>query len=215
MSDLPVIVIGAGGHAAVLADALLACGATVLGFTDPRPELAGTRLCGLPVLGGDEVLQAHEPQTVRLVNGIGGVRPHPLRRTVQQGLEARGWSFAGVRHPSAIVSPFAALGDTVQLMARCVVQPHARLGAGCIVNTAAVIEHDVDVGEYAHVAPGAIVCGAVRVGRDSHVGAAAVLRQGVSIGPATLVGAGAVVVKNFEGNGLLVGVPARQAVQAT
>lgn len=210
MSELPIVVVGAGGHAAVVADALLAAGATVLGFTDPRPEVAGTRICGLPVLGGDEVLEAHRPQVVRLVNGIGGVRPHSLRRTVQQRLEARGWRFVGVRHPSAIVSPFAVLGDTVQLMARCVVQAHARLGVGCIVNTAAVVEHDVEVGEFAHVAPGAIVCGAVRVGGESHVGAGAVLRQGVSVGPWTLVGAGAVVIKDFEGRGTLVGMPARQ-----
>lgn len=215
MSELPIIVIGAGGHAAVVADALLAAGATVLGFTDPRSEVAGTRICGLPVLGGDEVLQAHTCQTVRLANGIGGVRPHLLRRSVQQRLESQGWSFAGVRHPSAIVSLFAEVGDTVQLMARCVVQAHSRLGKGCIVNTAAVVEHDVDVGEFSHVAPGAILCGQVRVGPDSHVGAGAVLRQGVSVGAWTLVGAGAVVVKDFEGNGSLVGMPARQVEQAT
>ena len=215
MNALPIIVIGAGGHAAVLADALLAAGASVLGFTDPRPEIAGTRLCGLPVLGGDEVLQGYSPEAAHLVNGIGGVRPHVLRRTVQQRLESQGWHFVGVRHPSAIVSPFAQVSDTVQLLARCVVQAHARLGEGSIVNTAAVVEHDVQLGEFVHVAPGAIVCGAVRVGQESHVGAGAVLRQGVSVGPWTLVAAGAVVVKDFEGKGSLVGVPARQAMQAT
>ena len=55
----PVIVIGAGGHAAVVADALLAGGAVVLGFTDPQPARRGSMLCGLPVLGDDVELGAN------------------------------------------------------------------------------------------------------------------------------------------------------------
>ena len=209
MSSIPIIVIGAGGHAVVVADALLSVGATVLGFTDTRAELAGSQICGLPVLGNDEVLATRTSQNVNLANGLGGTGKNAPRRAVQQRLESEGWHFIGVQHPSAIVSPFATIGDAVQLLVGCVVQARARLGDGCIVNSAAIVEHDVELGEFAHVAPGAIVCGAARVGKESHVGAGAVLLQGVSVGSLTLIGAGAVVVKNFKGNGLLVGVPTK------
>ena len=212
MTDTVIIVIGSGGHAAVVVDALLAAGTRVLGFTDADAAQHGRMLCGLPVLGDDSVLRssaaAHATATLRLANGIGGTRGEGLRRAVQRQLEACGWQFVQVRHPAAVVSPFARVAAGVQLFASCVVQAGAEIGEGCIVNTAAIVEHDVVLGEFVHVACNATLCGDVRVGANSHVGAAAVVRQGVQLGEATVVGAGAVVLRDFEGGATLVGAPA-------
>ena len=209
--SFPLLVVGAGGHASVVADALLASGQTVIGFTDADENRRGQRLCSLFVLGRDEdVLDEYLPEQTRLANGIGGVDGTTLRQSVQQRLEALGWLFDSVKHPSSITSPFARVGRAVQLLARSVVQPGAVLGDGCIVNTAAVVEHDCLLGDFVHVAPGALLCGAVRVGARSHIGAGAVVRQGVQLGAGTVVGAGAVVVSDFAGEGTLVGSPARR-----
>jgi sugar O-acyltransferase (sialic acid O-acetyltransferase NeuD family) len=208
----PIIIIGAGGHAAVVADALLAAGERVLGFTDTDKARHGRTLCGLPVLGDDSVLDAYAPDTLALANGTGGVgsaSAEPQRSTVQERLSAVGWRFTPVRHPAAVVSPFARIGNSVQLLAASVVQAGAEIGEGCIVNTAAVVEHDVTLGAWVHVAPRALVCGDVTVGARSHIGAGAVVRQGLRLGEDTVVGAGAVVVKDFVGSCLLVGIPAR------
>jgi len=213
--SLPVIIIGSGGHAAVVADALLASGARVLGYTDSDPRRRGARLCGLPVLGDDSVLEEHLPGQAVLANGIGGTRVAKLRRTIQERLEASGWEFVAVRHPAAVVSPFATIGAGAQLLAACVVQAGATVARGCIVNTAAVVEHDVQLGDFVHVAPRALLCGTVVVGANSHIGAGAVVKQHVRVGADTLVAAGAVVVGDFAGNGVLVGVPARVAVART
>jgi sugar O-acyltransferase (sialic acid O-acetyltransferase NeuD family) len=209
MNGNGIIIIGTGGHAAVVADALLAAGQCVLGFVDKEVMQPGQHLYGLPVMGDDTALEGHDATKVRLANGIGGTRGEGLRAAVQRRLEAEGWQFVTVRHPSATVSPFAKLGTGVQLMAHSVVQPGARIGRGCIVNSAAVIEHDVQLGEFVHVACNATLCGGVSVGARSHIGAAAVVRQGVQLGVATVVGAGAAVVSDFAGSGTLVGVPAR------
>jgi sugar O-acyltransferase (sialic acid O-acetyltransferase NeuD family) len=209
MTKTDVIIVGAGGHAAVLADALLLTGRRILGFVDSDASRWGQSLCGLSVIGGDEVLASYDPATVHLANGIGGAKGEGLRARVQQRLEALGWQFTTVRHPSAAISPLAQLGPSVQLMAQSVVQPGAQLGAGCIVNSAAVVEHDTLVGDFVHVACNATLCGGVEVGAGSHIGAAAVVLQGVRLGQATVVGAGAVVLEDFEGGGTLVGVPAR------
>jgi len=205
-----VIVVGAGGHAVVVADALLATGRSVVGFIDPAADLQGRSVCGLPVLGGDEVLAQHSSSDVVLANGIGGVGDPSVRMRVQQRLRGLGWSFVGVVHPSAVVSPFAAIASDAQLLARAVVQPNASIGQGCIVNTGAVVEHDASLGAWSHAAPGAVICGGVQVGERCHVGAGAVVMQGVRLGPQTIVGAGAAVVRDFEGSGTLVGVPARK-----
>jgi sugar O-acyltransferase (sialic acid O-acetyltransferase NeuD family) len=205
----PIIIVGCGGHGLVVADALLASDAQILGFTDADPSRHGQLVCGLVILGSDDVLDRYEPDQVVLVNGIAGARNEAFRRVIQQRLSASGRRFVGVRHPSAIVSPFASVADDVQLLAGCIVQAEAVIGNGGVVNTAAVIEHHVRIGDFVHVAPRAVICGGATIGGGSHLGAGCVIRQGIHIGPGVLVGAGAVVVKDFSGPGMLLGVPAR------
>lgn len=206
-----VIVIGAGGHASVVADAVLAAGGTVIGFTDADHTRHGLLVCGLPVLGDDRVLSRHDRTTVRLANGLGTIGgPHDeRRRIVQEQLSDDGWQFVTVRHPAAIVSRFATVADGAQLLALSVVQAGARIGTGVIINTSAVIEHDSSIGAWTHVAPGAVVCGGVQVGERSLIGAGAIIRQQVVIGSECLIAAGAVVVKCVASRGIVAGVPAQ------
>lgn len=203
------IIVGAGGHARVVADALLCAGGRVLGFIDADATLHGRCVLDLPVLGGDDALARHDPREVQLVNGIGGVEAGPsLRERVQARLQTQGWRFAGVRHPAAVVAASAVIGEGCQLLAGSVLQPGASLATGSIVNTGAVVEHDCRVGAWNHIAPRALLCGGVHTGEFVHVGAGAVLRQGIRIGDGTLVAAGAVVVRDVVG-GTVAGVPAR------
>lgn len=210
--NLPVIVIGAGGHAAVVADALRESGAKVLGYTDPDPRLHGTLRLGLPVLGGDDVLAKHAPERVRLANGLGfvsGSGRTAARARVQQRLQSLGWTFSPVIHPHALISRHATLAADVQVLAGAIVQAGAQVGIGTIVNTAAVVEHDAIVGAWCHVATRATLCGQTCVGDGCLIGAGAVLRQSVSIGADTVIGAGAVVLRDSAGGETLCGVPAR------
>ena len=208
----PVVIIGAGGHATVVADALLEAGTQVLGFTDSDASLHGTRRLGLAILGTDDVLGQYRPDEVRLVNGLGfvaGTGRASVRARVQQRLEAAGWTFVGVVHPRAVVSRHATIGAGTQVLAGAIVQAGARVGANTIVNTAAIVEHDALVGDWCHLAPRATLCGQTQVGAGSLVGAGAVLRQSIAVGEDTLVGAGAIVLRDSPGRETLCGVPAR------
>lgn len=204
------MVVGAGGHGIVVADALLAEGRTVLGFVDPA-LMGATVIPGLDVVGSDDSLDLQGGYD--LVNGVGGTGAgagRELRRRVQARLEALGFRFTGVRHPTAIVSRHAVVGEGVQLMAGSVVQAGAQIGAGVIVNTGAVIEHGCRIGAFTHCASGAILCGDVQIGDGAHIGAGAVIRQGVRLEAGVVVGAGAAVLDAGSGEGMLVGVPARR-----
>lgn len=213
MTGRPVIVIGAGGHATVVAEALRAEGRRVLGFSavtagpDPLP--------GLSVLGADADLDADGGYD--LVNGIGGTgagAEPDLRRRIQQGLEARGFRFTGVRHPTAIVSDHARIGEGAQLMAGCIIQAGASIGPGSLINTAVIVEHGCALGAFVHCASGSVLCGDVEVGDGGHIGAGAVVRQGVRLEPGVVVGAGAVVLDPGLGPGALIGAPAKRRVIA-
>ncbi|RCS57432.1 acetyltransferase [Parvibium lacunae] len=210
MNDNPVIVVGAGGHAAVIADTLLAQGRSVLGFVDPSIQAGSRLICGLQVLGDDDHLDNYSPAHVSLANGIGSISYPFLRKKVQEYLQALGWYFIGVVHPSAIVSPYAKVAPDVQILANTVVQANAIISEGCVINTGAIIEHDAILGSWVHAAPGSLVCGGAKLGDFCHVGASATVIQGIQLGAETLIGAGATVIRSFAGKGTLVGIPAKK-----
>jgi sugar O-acyltransferase (sialic acid O-acetyltransferase NeuD family) len=207
---VPVIIVGAGGHARVLLDALVLSGTPVHGFTDSDVRLSGTRVLGYPVLGDDSVLHSLSPKKFQLVNGIGSVGVMTARRRIAEELLPRGWTFATVVHPAATVSGTAKLEPGAQVFAGAIVQTGCRIGIGAIVNSGAIVEHDCNIGSYVHVAPGATLSGNVVIGDESHIGAGAVVIQGIRLGFRTTVGAGAVVVTDDPGEGTLIGVPARR-----
>lgn len=199
-----VIIIGAGGHAKVLLDALQLMSCKVIGFVDPAFAKGTQGPGGVPVLGGDEALKDFAVSHVQLVNGIGSVGPTAARSAVYQRGKQAGFSFARVVHPSAVVSPSAIVGEGVQIMAGCVVQSGAEIGANSILNTRASVDHDCRIGETVHIAPGVTLSGNVRVGDRTHIGTGAVVIQGISIGADSLVAAGAVVYRDIPDAGRLI-----------
>lgn len=207
---MAVVVLGAGGHAKVLIDALLLLGVEVIGATDPDPALAGKAILGVPVIGGDEMLARHKPGTVQLVNGLGGVRPHPARRQLFQRFKALGYAFTSVVHPAAVVARDVALGEGVQIMAGVIVQAGSRVGRDAIINTRASIDHDCLLGEHVHIAPGVVLSGGVAVGDDTHVGTSATVIQNVRIGRGCLIAAGATVIRDIPDGMAVAGIPARE-----
>ena len=205
----PVVIIGAGGHAKVVADALLAMGCVVRGFLDIDPARRNANINGVAVLGGDDYLTDRDIAEIELANGIGSVRTLEARRAVFERFRGRGFRFATVVHPRAVVASSASLGEGAQIMAGAIIQPNAVIGENTIVNTGAIIDHDCRVGAHCHVAPGCTLSGNVTIGSGSHIGTGSSVRQAVRLGAHTLVGAGAVVVNDYPDAAILLGVPAR------
>lgn len=210
MSDAPVILIGAGGHARVLLDALSLSGAAILGLVDKDPALIGQKVLGYEVLGGDEEVRKRAPGTIRLVNAIGSDKAMDRRRSVYETWRKAGYSFASVQHPGAIVSRHAMTAAGVQIMAGAVVQACASIGENTIVNTGATVDHDCNIGAHVHLAPGVTLSGNVHVGDGTHVGTGAKVIQGRRIGARCTIAAGAVVVRDVADGTTAKGIPARE-----
>ncbi len=206
----PVMVIGAGGHAKVLIDALLCAGRNVVGVVDIDPARHGGQILSVSVLGGDEVIGSNPHGRAELANGIGSVKTLDARAAIYDRWVSQGHRFADVVHPSAVVSPRARHGGGVQIMAGAVVQPGCDLGKNVLVNTRASIDHDAVIGDHVHIAPGATLSGGVTVGSFTHVGTGAVVIQGVKIGRRCLIAAGAIVTRDVPDETAVRGTPARQ-----
>lgn len=209
MSDLPLLVLGAGGHGRVVASTLLLTGRRVIGFLDADRALWGTKKIELPVIGDDACLQDFSTESVRLVNGIGSTALSQIRKKIFEDYKGKGFFFDSVIHPSACVSPSTILGEGAQVMAGAVIQIGAKIGCNVIINTGAIIDHDCVIGAHTHVAPGATLSGGVTIGCSCHIGVGAVMIQSVELGDESMVGAGAVVIRSHAASSCLVGVPAK------
>jgi acetyltransferase EpsM len=205
-----VVVLGAGGHGTVLAEAAgLLSGVKVIGFLDRDPGRVGTSVLGIPVLGGDEMLEDLAGRADTFLVGLGLGSGLVRRRQVFEHALAHRLLPLTLVHPQATLSPSAQLSAGCEVLAGSVVGPRAAVGTHATVNTAAVVEHDAVVGAHAFISPGAILLGAAQVGEGVLVGAGAVLLPGVTIGAGAVIAAGSVVTHDIDPGGRVAGVPAR------
>ena len=207
--NFPVLVLGAGGHAKVLIEALSTASVEILGVVDPDPALMGMTVLGIPVLGDDREVLKYSSGTVRLVNGLGSIGLPNRRQSLFEQFKAKGYNFATVVHPSAVVAADAQLGEGSQVMAGVVIQPSCHIGANSILNTRVSVDHDCHIGDHVHIAPGSVLSGNVSVGKSSHIGTGSTIIQGINVGRHTVVGAGSVLLKDVPSGVTVYGVPAK------
>lgn len=195
---LPLIMLGAGGHARVLHALAIAADHPVMGVCDPELVAKGeAHWNGIPVLGGDEALQGIDPASTGLINGIGQLVGSQLRERIYTRMRSAGFHFPPLIHPSAWVAPDVTLDDGVQVMAGAIVQPGCSIGSNTILNTRAGVDHDCIIGAHVHVAPGATLCGGVQVDDGAFIAAGAVLIQSLHIGARAIVGAGSILTRSL------------------
>jgi len=213
--DKPLItcvILGGGGHTKGLIDSIIAAKLDfkIVGILDPDNEKWGKEILGVEVIGGDELLQVLLADGVRnFIVGLGGAGDCKPRMSLYQYALETGLQPLSIIHPTAYISPFAALGYGAQVMPRVTVMPGVRIADNVILNTGAIIEHDCLVGSHSHISSGAHLAGNVTIGVCSHIGIGAVVKEGIKISDNVLVGAGAVVVKDILANLTVVGNPAK------
>jgi sugar O-acyltransferase (sialic acid O-acetyltransferase NeuD family) len=208
---IPAIGVGAGGHAKVVLEILRLQGQyEPVGLLDPRHELWGTEVLGVPVLGGDTLLGKLYRDGIRHVFiGVGSVGDTGIRRRLYDASQRLGFTPVRAIHPRAVVAPSARIGEGATVMACAVVNADAVLGHNVIVNTGAIVEHDCVIGDHVHVATGARLAGGVSVGDGAHIGVGAAVREYVRIGHHAVVGAGSAVVRDVPERVVVGGAPAR------
>ena len=201
-----VVLIGMGGHALVVAEALQATGRAIVGYCDhaPKSEYAGD----IPYLGSEdsELARTHLSQSAFLVT----IGDNSLRHKITQSLLVQQYQLAlPAVHPSATISPSVSLGRGAQVQGGVVVNAGATIGESVILNTGCIVEHECSVERFVHIAPGAVLAGSVSISEGAFVGANATVIQGCKIDKEAIVGAGAVVICDIPPGRTAVGNPAK------
>lgn len=199
-----VVILGGGGHAAIVESALsqIGCGTGAV-LDDSLAK--GTKIIEAEVSGKISDLDAFKSQTDLVHIAIGSCE---ARFVLARLAKEKGFRLKTVVHPTAFVDPSAKLGEGVFVAAGAFIGPRAEIGDGVIINTHASVDHDCKVGEFSHICPGTILAGAVTVGPLTTVGAGSVVKPLIKIGANDLIGSGSVVVKNIGNNTVSFGNPA-------
>ena len=197
------ILLGASGHAKVVASAIQAEGNKVMAFYDDDPLLLGKHIACSVVAGSLRDLK----DEASIYGHIICIGANLTRKTVSHSFCELLWGC--VIHPSSFVAPSVQLGEGVVVMAGAIVQPDVKLGNHCVINTHCSVDHDCYLADYSHISPGATLCGNVTVGECSYIGAGSVIKQGVNIGRNVMIGAGSVVISDIADNVIAYGNPAK------
>lgn len=205
-----LIIIGAGGHAKVVADTADRQSIyAVLGFLDPK-IVVGTQVLSWTVLGDDEALSYNSSISAsHFIVGFGGHQSTRHRIEIFSKALDCGLEPGCVIHPRADVSRFALVEPGTVVFAGAIVNASAVISSNVIVNTRAVIEHDVTIANHVQISSGAVLAGGVVVEQGAFIGAGATILPGIRVGAFSIVGAGAVVTRNVSSGLTITGVPAR------
>lgn len=200
------VIIGAGGHARVIAD-MLAKNAAVTGesikisYLDDNLK-TGELINGYPVIGKIEDC-VNYPEAYFVI----GIGDNAVRKSIA---ETYALNYKTVIHPTAVIADHVDIQEGTVVMANAVINTGTTVGRHCIINTGAVIEHDNNIGDFTHISPNATLCGTVQVGTNCHIGAGSTVINNLKISDDVVVGAGSTVIKDVLESGTYVGNPARK-----
>ncbi len=199
------VMIGGGGHARIILDALHGNGWTVVGCLDKNLAPGTSVLSGIEVLGPDALLDDLWERGVRaaFVGAAGSAIDSKLRRRIYDTLKSKGFIMPPVVHRTAHLGLNSELGDATYLCAGAQVGSRVLIGSGTIINTHASVAHDSIIGDHCHLTPNAVIAGTCRIGSGTTVGMCATVMNNVEIGENCIIHNNAAVAQNVP-NGTII-----------
>lgn len=192
-------IIGAGGHAKVIADIAKCSNEVIEAVWDEDTTLE--YLLDFPIRGN-----MADFKHLNSTNFIIGVGSNKTRKIIADELLP---ASIYLQHPSSIVAVDVRVGNGTVLMANSTVNASSIIGVHVIINTNASVDHDCRIGNFVHVSPQVGVAGGVEIGEGSHIGIGANVIQGIKIGKWATIGAGAVIIENVPDYAVVVGNPGK------
>ena len=192
-----IVLIGGGGHCKVIIDAITKSGGyEITGIIDPKKK--GEEVSGIPVLGGEEVLEDLYKEGIKnAFIAVGSVGDCSARKNIYEKVKGIGFNLPAVIHPAAIIANEVEVGDGTFIAASATVNPGTTIGKNAIINTSSSIDHDCQIGDFVHIAPGVTLSGGVKIGDETHIGTGASVVQYITIGKGCMIDAGTRLSKDL------------------
>ncbi len=202
-----VVILGAGGHAKVIADIVKKLGDEIIGFLDDNNDIQGSLIYDdKKVLGTTQEEFIKKYSDCYFVIGIGS---NKIRKIISNKYSYLKWYTA--IHPNAVIASDAIIGEGSVVMAGAVINSGTIIGRHCIINTCSSLDHDNVLGDFVHISVGAHLAGTVIIGECTWICSGATVINNITINSNNIIGAGAVVINDISDMyGTYVGIPAKK-----
>ncbi|MPM74665.1 putative acetyltransferase EpsM [bioreactor metagenome] len=172
-----LLIIGAGGHGMVVAEAAELEGRwDSISFLDDRQDI--DRVLDYKIIG---TLNDYEEFIGKYEYVIVAIGNNEKRLQLIEELKAAGYKIPIIIHPRAWVSSYSNIGEGSVILAGAVVNTNSNVGKGCIININSCIDHDSIIEDGVHVCSSAIVRSMCKIGRLSYIGAGSCVTSGLII----------------------------------
>lgn len=208
-SKTPVIIIGTGAEARVALDMCNTLEVLVYGFLTEDVEEIHQELNDILILGelgGKDAENILKEENTRILLAV---KDPDKRQEMVEELSSKRADIISLVHPSAVVSPYAQIGNGSLVYAQATVHANSMVGAYSLVMSGVVISPDVVIGENVTIESNAVIGANVVIEDECVIGSGAVIQAGLTIGRESLVGAGAVVLTDVPENATVFGNPAK------
>lgn len=178
----------------------------ILGFVDDVQEKGSYVVDGLVTLGGvDQVSKATnmQPNQVQMVFAIGYSDMTGRRRAFDRA-KKKGYAFASLIHPRAIIEKNVTLGEGVIVNAGSIVDQFVSVGDVCYLDIGINLCEKCSIGTNNFICSGTTFGGSVNVGDDNFFGLNSTVVNDVTIGNNNMINAASLVYRNIEDNRKLV-----------
>jgi len=193
MAKKRLLIIGSGGHAGQVIDAVNLVGEyEIVGLIDDFLPV-GEERHGYKIIG-----KAHEVDKFKDLydylfiaignNFVRGLIWHKYYLS---------YKFANIIHPKASVSSKSSIADGVYIGANATVAYNSCVNSCAIVNTNASLDHDSILYSFASLNPNGATGGNVKIGYYTRVGMGVNIKDGVSIGSNCKIGMGCTIISDL------------------
>lgn len=184
-----LLIIGAGGHGRVVAEAAELQGTWEnIMFLDDREDV--DMVLGHRIIGK---LNEYEKFINICKDAIVCLGDNEKRLDLIDRILKVGFRVPVVIHPEATVSKYSNIGDGSVILAGTVVNTGVSIGKGCIININSCVDHDCVVYDGVHVCSGAVVRSMVKIGRLSTIGAGSCVKSGAALKEGSVLQEGIVI----------------------
>ena len=173
-------------------------------FIDDQAEKE--ELSGCPVCRFQIFRTRYAPEDVRFVVSIGEPK---FRLEAFERMKRAGYTGALLVHPSAYISPDAAVGEGTAVCHGVHIGSQARVGRNCYLSVNASVGHDAIVGDHTRLGVNSFIGGHTVIGENAFIGAGALLKDRIRVGAGSIAALGAAVFEDVPEGVTVVGNPAR------
>ena len=201
MSEMKIIIVGAGGHAAEIEDYLnysndnqthIGQMYNVVGYLDDNPESYKNYPFKAPYLGSieDHIIEKDCYYIIAIAN-------IKFRKPVIESLESKGAEFMSFIHPTATISRSAKIGKGVVIAPNVNIGPMVQIGDFNMINSRSSIAHDTKIGNYNFITPNVCFSGFTTIGDENMFGINSATIPNIKVGNKNTIAAGMILDKSI------------------